>query len=96
MDLVNAVQIANMHILSQKQILAYNHYIFRYVSRYAELYLDETLKPTLYATLHLGHTLDLFGPVHAISAPFYKCYINFFHCMNTNQKLGLSTDYFIP
>lgn len=95
MDLVSAVRIANMRVSSQKQILAYNHYIFRYASRCAKLYPDETLKPTLHAALHLGDTLELFGPVHAISAPFYERCINFFHRMNTNQKLGLSTVYFI-
>ena len=89
MDLVSTVQIANMRVMSQNQIQAYNQCIRRYVARCTKLFPDETLKPNLHAALHLGDILDLFGPVHAISAPFYKCYINFFHRININNKIGL-------
>lgn len=88
MDLVSAVRIANLRISSKDQIRAYNHFMFRYASRCASLYPDETLKPTLHASLHIGDILELFGPVHAISAPFYERYINFFHNLNTNRKIG--------
>ena len=88
MDLVSAVRIANMRIVSQQQIEAYNDCIHRYANRCKELYPNETLKPVLHAALHIGQILDMFGPVHAISAPFYERYINFFHRMNTNKKLG--------
>ena len=84
MNLVSAVRIANMRIMSQQQIKAYDDCI-----RCKELYPNETLKPVLHAALHIGQILDLFGPVHAIHAPFYECYINFFHRMNTNKKLGM-------
>ena len=90
MDLVSAVRIANMRVMSQNQIQAYNQCIRRYAARCTELFPDETLKPNLHAALHLGDILDLFGPVHAISAPFYERYINFFHRMNINNKIGLS------
>jgi len=89
MDLVSAVRIANMQIMSQQQIKAYDDCIRHYASHCKELYLNETLKPVLHAALHIGQILDLFSPVHAISAPFYKRYINFFHHMNTNKKLGM-------
>jgi len=75
--------------MSQQQIKAYDDCICRYASRCKELYSNETLKPVLHTALHISQILDLFGPVHAISAPFYECYINFFHCMNTNKKLGM-------
>jgi len=88
MDLVSAVRIANMRIMSQQQIKAYNDCIRHYASRCKELYPNKTLKPVLHAALHIGQILDLFGPVHAISAPFYERYINFFHRMNTNKKVG--------
>ncbi|KAG6913339.1 hypothetical protein DXG01_007577 [Tephrocybe rancida] len=38
--------------------------------------------------LHVGDNMELFGPVHAYSAPFFERYINFFHRINTNKKLG--------
>ena len=88
MDLVSAVRIANMRITSPDQIRTYNHYIYRYATRLKELYPAETLKPTLHAALHLAEFLAAFGPVHARSAPFYERYINFFHRMNTNKKIG--------
>jgi len=89
MDLVSAVHIANMRIMSQQQIKAYDDCIRRYASCCKELYPNETLKPVLHTALHIGQILDLFSPVHAISAPFYERYINFFHHMNTNKKLGM-------
>jgi len=75
--------------MSQQQIKAYDGCIRCYASHCKELYSNETLKPVLHAALHISQILDLFGPVHTISAPFYERYINFFHCMNTNKKLGM-------
>jgi len=89
MDLVSAVRIANMCVMSQNQIQAYNQCIQHYATCCTELFPNKTLKPNLHATLHLGDILDLFGPVHAISTPFYERYINFFYCMNINIKIGL-------
>jgi len=88
MDLVSAVRIANMHISSRNQIKAYNQLIFCYATRHSTLFPDVLLKPVLHAALHIGDMLDRFGPLHAISAPFYERYINFFHRLNTNQKIG--------
>ena len=88
MDLVSAVRIANMRISSQNQIKAYNRLILRYATRHSTLFPDVSLKPVLHAALHIGDMLDRFGPLHAISAPFYERYINFFHRLNTNQKIG--------
>lgn len=90
MDLVSAVRIANMRVSSRNQIQAYNKHIFRYVYDMQTLYPNENLKPTHHAALHLGDILDLFGPVHSHSAPFFERYINFFHRLNTNQKIGQS------
>lgn len=89
MDLVTAVRIANMRVASKTQVDAYNKFIFRYVTDMATLYPNETLKPTHHAALHIGDILGLFGPVHSHSAPFFERYINFFHRINTNQRLGM-------
>ena len=88
MDLVSAVQIANMRISSQNQIKAYSQLILHYATRCSTLFPDVSLKPTLHAAIHIGDMLDRFGPLHSISAPFYERYINFFHRLNTNQKIG--------
>ncbi|KAG6914861.1 hypothetical protein DXG01_014869 [Tephrocybe rancida] len=88
MDLVSAVQITNLRVVSQEKITAYNDCIFRYTRRWPELFPNEALKPMLHAALHVGDFMDLFGPVQAYSSPFYERYINFFHCINTNKKIG--------
>ncbi|KAG6905108.1 hypothetical protein DXG01_004830 [Tephrocybe rancida] len=88
MELVSAVQIANLCVTSQSKIAVYNRPIFRYAKCWHELFPDEDLKPVIYAVLHIGDIMELFGPVHTYSSPFYKRYINFFHRINTNKKLG--------
>lgn len=88
MDLVIAVRIANMRVTSQSQIQDYDTYMLRYIKGIKELFPHKRLKPNHHAALHIGDFLKLFGPVHSHSAPFYERYINFFHQMSTNQKLG--------
>lgn len=90
MHLVTAVRIANMHVSSRNQIQAYNKHIFLYAQGIKSLYPYNNLKPTLHVSLHIGDILELFGPVHSHNAPFYERYINFFHGIKTNGKLGLS------
>lgn len=89
MDLVNAVRIANLRVSSQTQVEAYNFHILRYVSNIERYYPDTHLLPTHHVALHIGDGIELFGPVHARSTPFFERYINFLHRVNTNQKLGL-------
>ncbi|KDR66687.1 hypothetical protein GALMADRAFT_80542, partial [Galerina marginata CBS 339.88] len=89
MDLVAAVRIANMRVSSPDQIQEYNEYITRYVGNIRRLYPDQQLKPTHHASLHIGDMLGLFGPNHSHSGPHYERYINFFHRINTNSKLGV-------
>lgn len=88
MDLVSAVQIANMCVSSEGQIQAYNMYMERYIKNIKTLYPDQSLKPTHHAALHIGDMLGLFGPNHSHSGPHYERYINFFHHVSTNSKIG--------
>ena len=88
MDLVSAIRIANMRVSSRKQILAYNKHIFRYLDGVKVLFPDEKIKPIHHASLHIGDILELFGPVHSHSAPFFERYIKFLHRINTNSKIG--------
>jgi hypothetical protein len=90
MDLVSAVRIANMRVSSKNQIQAYKYHIFRYIKGLKVLFPDQHLKPIHHAALHIGDILQLFGPVHSHSAPFYECHIKFLHRINTNLKLGPS------
>lgn len=88
MDLVNAVTIANMRISSRNQIEAYNTHIFRYVEGLKVLFPSHKLRPVVHAALHIGDIMELFGPGHSHSAPFYERFINFLHRVNTNGKMG--------
>lgn len=88
MHLVSAVRIANMRVSSRNQIDAYNEHIFLYVDGLKVLYPYQKLRPVAHAALHIGDILDLFGPSHSHSAPFYERYINFFHRINNNAKMG--------
>ncbi|KAF9487476.1 hypothetical protein BDN71DRAFT_1513931 [Pleurotus eryngii] len=88
MDLVTAIVMANMRTTSQDQIAAYDFHIVRYMQQAHQLYPDVSIKPVHHAALHVGRMLEDFGPVHSHSSPYYECYINFLHRMNTNQKLG--------
>jgi hypothetical protein len=88
MDLATAVRIANMRVSSKNQVQAYNFHISRYASALPALFPDVSIKPTVHAALHFGDIMDLFGPVHSHSAPFYERYIYFLQRLNTNKKLG--------
>lgn len=89
MHLVTAVRIANMRVSSPNQIRAYNENIFCYVDGIKNLFPYNKLKPVAHAALHIGDGLELFGPSHAHSAPFYERYINFLHRVKTNGKIGV-------
>lgn len=88
MDLVSAVRIANMRVSTHNQVKAYNETIFRYAEGIKDLFPYNNLKPVHHAALHIGDILELFGPVHSHSAPFYERFINFLHGVNTNGKIG--------
>lgn len=77
-----------MRVTTRNQVLNYNKHIFAYAEGLKVLYPDAKLRPSLHGALHIGDILELFGPVQSHSAPFFERYINFFHRINTNQKLG--------
>jgi hypothetical protein len=89
MDLVRAVQIANLHSISKKEIEQYERYIFRYLTTFKLLYKLAKVKPIHHAALHYGDILWGFGPTHTHSAAFYERYIYAMQSKNHNMKLGL-------
>jgi hypothetical protein len=88
MDLVSAVQIANLRSISQKEIEQYERYIFRYMTTFKSLYKLAKVKPIHHAALHYGDTLRGFGPAHTHGAAFYERYIHSMQSKNHNMKLG--------
>jgi hypothetical protein len=92
MDLVCAVQIANLRTISCKEIELYEHYIFRYMRTFKSLYKLAKVKPIHHAALHYGDVLRGFGPAHTHGAAFYERYIHSMQSKNHNMKLGLWFD----
>jgi len=89
MDLVCAVQIANLRSISKKDIELYEHYIHRYLTGFKSLYKLSKVKPIHHAALHYGDILRGFGPAHTHGAAFYERYIHSMQSQNHNMKLGL-------
>ncbi len=90
MDLVRAVQIANLRSISRKEVELYEHYIFRYMTSFKSLYKLAKVKPIHHAALHYGDVLRGFGPAHTHNAAFYERHIHSMQSKNHNMKLGLS------
>ncbi|KAI0245920.1 hypothetical protein BJV78DRAFT_1087117, partial [Lactifluus subvellereus] len=88
MDLLRAVQIANLRTISCKEIELYEHYIFRYMRTFESLYKLVKVKPIHHAALHYGDVLRGFGPAHTHGAAFYERYIHSMQSKNHNMKLG--------
>ena len=89
MDLVRAVQIANLRSISKEDIKLYKKYIRRYLTGFKTLYKCAKVKPIHHAALHYGDTLRGFGPTHTHGASFYERYIHSMQSENHNMKLGL-------
>lgn len=89
MDLVCAVQIANLRSISKTEIELYEHYIFRYMTGFKLLFKLAKVKPIHHAALHYGDILRGFGPAHTHGAAFYERYIHSMQSKNHNMKFGL-------
>ncbi|KAA1480108.1 hypothetical protein DENSPDRAFT_789966, partial [Dentipellis sp. KUC8613] len=71
-DLMYAVQLANLREVSLEHIALYQKYMRRYLEGYKSLYKDTRIKPIHHVAQHIDDFLFLFGPNHAHSAPFYE------------------------
>jgi hypothetical protein len=89
MDLVCAVQIANLRSISKNDIELYDHYIYRYLTVFKTLYKFAKVKSIHHAALHYGDILRGFGPAHTHGAAFYERYIHSMQSENHNMRLGL-------
>jgi hypothetical protein len=89
MDLVRAVQIANLRSISKEDIKLYEYYIHRYMTGFKTLYKRAKVKPIHHSALHYGDILQGFGPAHTHGAAFYERYIHSMQGENHNMKFGL-------
>jgi len=77
MDLVCAVQIANLRSISKNDIELYERHIHHYLTGFKTLYKLAKVKPR-------G-----FGPAHTHGVAFYEQYIHSMQGENHNMRLGL-------
>ncbi|KAH9035440.1 hypothetical protein EDB83DRAFT_2228944 [Lactarius deliciosus] len=89
MDLVHAIQIANLCSISREEIELYKKYIFHYMTTFKSLYKLTKVKPIHHASLHYGDVLRGFRPAHTHGTAFYERYIHSMQSKNHNMKLGL-------
>ncbi len=89
MDLVWAIQIANLRSVSKQDIEQYEHYIQCYLVGLKSLYKLAKVKPIHHVALHYGKTLRSFMPVHTHGAASYERYIHSMQTQNHNMKLSL-------
>ena len=91
MDLVTAVRIASMRVTNDEYIALYEHHISSYLGGVLELYKDADIKPNHHLSLHLGHFLRTFGPVHAYRTFAFERVNYMMQKMKTNARHGIST-----
>ena len=89
MDLVTAVRIASMRVTNDEYIALYDHHISSYISGVIELYKDADIKPNHHLSLHLGHFLRTFGPVHAYRTFAFERVNYMMQKMKTNARHGI-------
>lgn len=88
MDLVTAVELGCMLVISPSHISQYDFYMQRYLENFKELYKTLRLVPSHHISLHLGEFLCSFGPVHAWRAFAFERYNYLLQRENTNGKFG--------
>ncbi|KAG1848575.1 hypothetical protein C8R48DRAFT_778790 [Suillus tomentosus] len=88
MDLVIAVELGCMLVISPGHISQYDFYMQRYLKNFKDLYKTLQLVPSHHISLHLGEFLCSFGPVHAWRAFAFERYNYLLQRENTNRKFG--------
>ena len=89
MDLVTAVRIASMRTTNDAYIALYELHISSYINGVLELYKDADIKPNHHLSLHLGHFLRTFGPVHSYRTFAFERINYMMQRTKTNAKPGI-------
>ncbi|TFY82685.1 hypothetical protein EWM64_g1325 [Hericium alpestre] len=87
-DLIVAVEVGTMRVVTEKHSALYDKLMARYLNKMKELYKDARVVPNHHVALHLGDFLRSFGSVHAWRAFAFERYNYLLQQENTNQKFG--------
>ena len=90
LDLVAAVKIAHMRVMTPERIAQYEFYIHRYLKTLLDLYPGTSMAPYQHRCLHLGSMLRQFGPVHAWRTFPFERFNYLLQQTKTNMKFGTS------
>lgn len=88
MHMVASVKLSNMRIATDEYTGFYNLHIAEYVKGLQTLFPNEKLHPVHHAAMHVGDFMNLLGPNHSHSVPYYERYIHCLQQINTNLKPG--------
>ena len=89
MDLVAAVKLAHMRVLTPQQIQDYHHFMHRYLTKMLDLYPHHGLSPVHHLSLHLTKLMEQYGPVHAWRCFPFERYNAVLQGIPTNLKFGI-------
>ncbi|THH31573.1 hypothetical protein EUX98_g2602 [Antrodiella citrinella] len=89
MDLVTAIEIGGMLVMSEELIAQYNLSLTRYLRSARTLYKEAVFKPNHHLALHIGlQILPFYGPLHSVRA-FHTERMNYkLQQEKTNRKFG--------
>ncbi|KAJ3552961.1 hypothetical protein NM688_g3879 [Phlebia brevispora] len=88
MDLVSAVNIAGMMVMTEEHIKLYETTILRYLHDLKNLYHEAAIKPNHHLAVHLALFLRRFGPVHSWRAYAFERFNYLLQQVNTNNRMG--------
>ena len=88
LNLVAAVKIAHMRVLTPERITQYEFYMHRYLKNLLELYPGTAMAPYQHLCLHFGSMLRQYGPVHAWRTFPFERYNYLLQQTSTNRKFG--------
>lgn len=88
MDLVTAIKLAHMRVLTPARIAEYHTRMEAYLKGIVELYPDVAILPYHHMSLHLTSFLRNFGPVHGWRCFPFERYNYVLQKTNTNRKFG--------
>lgn len=89
MDLVAAVKIAHLRVLTPKHINKYQTLMHRYLRALQQLYPHAPITSLQHMSLHLPDLMKRFGPVHAWRCFAFERYNGVLQNIPTNYKFGI-------
>jgi hypothetical protein len=95
MYLATAIRWATSHRTSEKHAAEYMRNMREYLASVRELFPERNLLPNQHNALFIGEMLLRFGPVHGWWMFPFERLIGLLQQINTNQKLGMLSDYLL-